>query len=258
MIGFLIKKSFFDGWDNLLTILILNIGFIICMAVIFFLPGIAEGALGSASALLMIPGILLFHIFGGAVSNMIRQASDFKAVELKGIVTGIKESWKISVIIGILNCIIFIILIVGIPFYLSLGNLAGVAGAGLIFWISLFWMLSIQFFFPLHTRMGGSFFVLIKKSMLIALDNPGVSIFALLYSIILGALSVVTAFMMPGITGILLFHQNTVKLRLYKYDWLEENPGGDRKNIPWDALLYEDREKIGPRSLKGMIFPWKD
>jgi hypothetical protein len=28
--------------------------------------------------------------------------------------------------------------------------------------------------------------------------------------------------MIPGIGGILLFQQNAIKLRIYKYDWLEE------------------------------------
>jgi hypothetical protein len=44
---------------------------------------------------------------------------------------------------------------------------------------------------------------------------------------------------------------------MYKYDYLEKNPG-DRRRIPWDALLVEDRERVGKRTLKGMIFPWKE
>jgi len=43
-----------------------------------------------------------------------------------------------------------------------------------------------------------------------------------------------------------------------KYDWLEANPGADRRKIPWDALLIDEREKTGTRSLKNLIFPWKD
>ena len=69
---------------------------------------------------------------------------------------------------------------------------------------------------------------------------------------------------------------------MYKYDFLEERQqasadqtsadqegtdegqveqaGGKRRRvrIPWDALLAEDREQVGVRTLRGMIFPWKE
>ena len=49
---------------------------------------------------------------------------------------------------------------------------------------------------------------------------------------------------------------------MYKYDWLEKNPGLDaktaRKSIPWDDLLSDDEDIVGDRSLKSFIFPWKD
>ena len=34
--------------------------------------------------------------------------------------------------------------------------------------------------------------------------------------------------------------------------------GSGRRKIPWDAILIEEREKTGTRSLKSFIFPWKD
>jgi len=45
---------------------------------------------------------------------------------------------------------------------------------------------------------------------------------------------------------------------LAKYDWMEANPEANHKKVPWAVLLAEDMERVGPRSLKGMIFPWKD
>jgi len=56
----------------------------------------------------------------------------------------------------------------------------------------------------------------------------------------------------------MIWHQAALKLRLKKYDYLEENPEANRKQIPWDALLIDERNKVGPRTFKGMIFPWKD
>ena len=65
-------------------------------------------------------------------------------------------------------------------------------------------------------------------------------------------------FLVPGVATILLFYQVAFKLRLYKYDYLETHPNARPKDIPWADLLYTDRERVGPRSLRGMIFPWKD
>ena len=94
--------------------------------------------------------------------------------------------------------------------------------------------------------------------MLISLDNSGLAIFVLLHNFIALLLSVFLAFIFPGPAGALLYLDEALRLRLLKYDWLEANPGADRKKIPWDALLIEEREKTGVRTLKNLIFPWKD
>jgi hypothetical protein len=62
----------------------------------------------------------------------------------------------------------------------------------------------------------------------------------------------------PGPGGLLLFLDEALRLRIFKYDWLEANPDANRRKIPWEALLIEEREKTGNRTLKGLIFPWKD
>ncbi len=258
MIGLLIKKAFFDGWDNLISIIIMNLGFILCLAIVFFLPYSGEQALGGFAIFLTIPGIFISHIYAGTISLMLKEISDFHSFGFDLVKKGFLGTWKASLVLAVINSGVFIVIIIAFPFYLSMGSFIGVAGAGLVFWISFFWLLSCQYFFPVYTRMKGNIFISLKKSLLLSLDNPGFSIFLFLYSAVLLVLSVVTALIMPGFTGILLFHQNAVKLRLYKYDWLEENPEGNRKKIPWDVLLQDDREKIGPRSIKGMIFPWKE
>ena len=251
------KKSFFDGWDNLIHLVLMNVGFVLCLAAVFFLPGAGEG-LGDASLVLTIPGILLIHLFAGAVSVPLMEAADFKAFDFRRLPEGLKKTWQAALFLGGINSVMSLIVAVAFPFYLSFGNFLGIIGAGFIFWIGLFWLLSFQYFFPIYTRLNGGFIQTLKKCMLIALDNPGFSFFTLIYSLIMLIISVVTAFILPGITGIMLFVQDAVKLRLYKYDWIEENGVEEKKKIPWDALFSEDQERIGPRSLKGMIFPWKD
>jgi hypothetical protein len=71
-------------------------------------------------------------------------------------------------------------------------------------------------------------------------------------------LSMFLGFLAPGPAGVLLFLDEGLRLRLLKYDWLEANPDANRRKVPWDALLIEEREKTGTRSFKNFIFPWKD
>jgi len=94
--------------------------------------------------------------------------------------------------------------------------------------------------------------------MLISLDNTGLAIFLFVHNILALMLSVVLVFMFPGPAGVLLYIDEAVRLRLLKYDYLEANPGANRKKIPWDALLIEERDKTGSRTFKNFIFPWKD
>ena len=83
-----------------------------------------------------------------------------------------------------------------------------------------------------------------------------------LYTIVLLTASTVLVFLMPSFTGITLAQINALRLRLYKYDWIEQHPEltsrKDQKNIPWKALLQQDKETLGPRNIRSFIFPWKD
>jgi hypothetical protein len=82
--------------------------------------------------------------------------------------------------------------------------------------------------------------------------------FTLIHNLVVLVLSGFAAFLFPGPAGLLLFLDEGLRLRLIKYDWLEANPDADRRNVPWDTLLIDEREKTGSRSLRGLIFPWKD
>ena len=59
-------------------------------------------------------------------------------------------------------------------------------------------------------------------------------------------LSVFLFMLLPAPSGILLAQTNALRLRLYKYDYLERHPElqtrSERKDIPWDELIREDKE----------------
>jgi hypothetical protein len=119
-------------------------------------------------------------------------------------------------------------------------------------------ILALQFFFPIYFRLGDRIPKALKKCFIIFFDNPGLCFFALAHNTVIGIISLLLAFLAPGPAGILLFLDEAFRLRLLKYDYLEANPDANRKHIPWDALLIDERERTGTRTLRNFIFPWKD
>ena len=174
---------------------------------------------------------------------------------------------------GVFIFIVFLIVTFVIPFYLTISQpIVGLALSVIIFWTTLFLLLSFQYYFTVYTRLGSNVIKSFKKCLLISLDNTGFSFFMMIHNLLPLLLSALIAFKFPGIigimvlivfifpgpVGILLYLDEALRLRLLKYDWLEENPEANRRKIPWDALLIEEREKTGTRTFRNFIFPWKD
>jgi hypothetical protein len=138
----------------------------------------------------------------------------------------------------------------------------GILLGALLFWTLGLALISFQFFFAIRARLATTPKKIIKKCFIIFFDNPGFSIFSLLFTLVTLILSLIFALLIPGPAGLLLFLDEGLRLRLMKYDWLEANPPTEtdskRRPIPWDALLIEEREKTGTRTLRNFIFPWKD
>lgn len=257
MYFFYIKKVFFDAWDNLLPLIVLNLGFVIIIAGFAYSSILFEpGSVGFFIAYIILIGLLNFY--SGGVAGYTKELISSGRAELKSIISLSLMTWKQNLVLSIITLVEVAVLFIGFPFYLSMGGIPGLVGAITIFWVTIFWLLSSMYYFPVGYQLDGGIKKQIKKSILIVFDNTGFSVFLGFHTIVLFAISFVTAFLIPGISVILMSHQIALKLRLYKYDYLEENPEVSRRQIPWEALLLEEKEKIGSRSLKGMIFPWKE
>lgn len=257
MILFLIKKSFFNVWDNLSRVVLVNLGFVVCLFLMLF-PAFVFGRSVISVIIFLFPGFVCLHLYLGAVGLFFKELSDSAVASVKLIKRGFRISWKKSLVLGLLDCAVLLAIVVGLPFYFSLNNILGFAGGILLFWAGMCWVMAAQFFFPLQLSMSGSLRTTIKKAFLITLDNPFFTFFVLVFSIFLFILSVIFAFIAPGIGSIFMLQLNALRLRLYKYDWLEENPDSPRNKIPWKELLVEEDERLGSRSFKGTIFPWRD
>ena len=257
MIGFLIKKNFFDLWDNLFRVALLNLGFIASLAIPVFIPSLLEGVPILGLAVLFI-GILWCLVYLSASALCLKSVSDYGGFGFIDFFSNLKIAWPLGLIAGLIVFICYLLVSVVMNFYLSMNSLPGLLLAAVIFWTMVVGILSFQFFFAVRSRLDTKISKIIRKCFVFFFDNPGFAVFTFLNNVVMLVISMFLAFLFPGPAGILLFLDEGMRLRLLKYDYLEANPDANRKKIPWDALLIDERERTGTRSLKSFIFPWKD
>jgi hypothetical protein len=266
MIGFLIKKTFFDLWDNMFRIVLLNLGFIVSLTIPVILPGYIP--IPILSLVVAVIGVLWCFVYLAATALSVKAVSDYGVFGFADFITSLKAGWPAGVVMTLVSFIFFLILRIIIPFYLDMNSLVGLLLAALIFWTLILALVAFQFFFAIRARLDTKPIKVIKKCFIIFFDNLGFSIFSLLYTLVTLAASLIFALLLPGPAGLLLFLDEGLRLRLMKYDWLEavtkeeaSPPAAGfprRRSIPWDALLIEEREKTGNRTFRNFIFPWKD
>jgi hypothetical protein len=258
MIGFFIKKAFFDAWDNLIGLVVSNLGFLLVLMA-FSLGMQYGGASSLLTIMILIASVVLFSFHSVGVANITINYSDYKRVGFAGYKEGLKTFTTHAIFLSALNIAIIILATIVLPFYLNLGNYFGLILGVITFWILLTVLLSIQYYLPLMSRFTGDKpLKTFKKTFIMAIGNLGTTVFLAVYNIIQLALTIVTAGLLFSFTGVTLANQIAFKLLLLKLDWLEENPEEDIKHVNWEDILYEERENVGTRTIKNMIFPWKD
>ncbi len=249
-------------WDNLFRIILLNLGFILVMGLAVTLPWLInlEPFIPDAVKILVavLLGLSAVCVYSGAAACITKDIADYQEPGFKDFWTYLKQTYKPSLLFGIINSVIIFLLSMAMPFYLGMKSLLGPLAFAFLFWIGLIWVVSCQFFFPLQARFDKSFKKNLKNIFLVFFDNTFFALGVFIGTIFVFVISSFTAFMLPGIGTVLLWISAGLKLRLYKYDYLETHPEANRKRIPWDALLIEDKDRVGKRTLRGMIFPWKE
>jgi hypothetical protein len=257
MIGFFIKKSFFDGWDNLFSLVALNSIYLIILIVFIILP--LGSGLGNAIVLAStMVGIVAFSVWHSLIAFVVRDAVDYRSIGFKTSIAKLAIAWKPGMALGLVNVLLWFAGTVAIPFYIMQNNFIGLFLASLLFWVSIVVLVASQYFLPLIARRGGTIRANIRIALSLFLDNIGFSFFLALHGTITLVASILMAFLAPGFAGLSVSAAVAVKLRLKKYEWLEATGSKDRKHIPWNELLEEEQELVGKRTLKGMIFPWKE
>ncbi|WP_461255323.1 YesL family protein [Treponema sp. R80B11-R83G3] len=243
----------------MIRIVALNLGFLICTA-FPLLPALLPKIFGSNPLVIVfaVLGTLICSIYLATAAFTIKSISDYGTFTFSDFFTNLKTAWPAGIAMFVFLFIVYIVVSIVIPFYAAMASLIGLALSALLIWVLIFVFLSFQFYFAVYARLGANIMKSFRKCMLISLDNTGMSIFLFIHNILALLISIIFVFMFPGPVGVLLYLDEALRLRLLKYDYLDANPEADRKKIPWDALLIDEREKTGNRTLKNFIFPWKD
>lgn len=260
---FYLKKSFCDGWDNMFSMVFVNAIFLIPVA---GLLALMVTAVLSMNAVLFFAFLLLWTMLVSiqsiAFAPCAVKAADFRGWSVKDCLKNIVHSLKDGALFGLMLTAIILVSKVCLQYYFSRGTFLAMAVGLLFVWLCLFVLLSLQWFVPVTALLPGPFVKRVKKCFIIFFDNTGFSIFLAVYCIVLFALSVLLFGLLPAASGITLARVNALRLRLYKYDYLEAHPEytshKERKIIPWQSLIEADREALGPRTFKSFIFPWKE
>ena len=262
MFGFIIKKNFFDGWDNLLSVVMCNVVFLFTGIGLVFLNALVS-KFTLLTVLIFILTFIVLSILIFAYSDTAAHIANFDGIRHFDFFKAIPGVLKDASLYGLMNALVIMISTFSIRYYiLEMQSLFGIALGAAIVWIVIFYMLAMQWFIPIRALMHNDFKKCFKKSFIILFDNTGFTILMALYNLVQLALSVVCIGFFPSMTGILIGNTNALRILLYKYDYLEEHPElktkKERRQIPWEDLIFDDRQLMGKRTLRGMIFPWKD
>ena len=257
MFGFYIKKAFFDGWDNFIQMVLQNIIYIV-----FFLLIVGSIVVFGDNLVFFLPVAIaimfLFCLSMGGTSSVVYNWSQYKSETWRPFMKGVGRNIRHSMLFFLCIMVLFLLFFLVIPFYLSFNNILGTVFGVMMVWLAIFLLLVLPYYFPLMNLLPGDGpFKTLKKCFIVAGDNLGYTILLFIHNILDIVLTVVTMGLLPGWCGLMLGGQDMMKLLMKKYDWIEENPGKNRKEMDWSEILYDEKETLGPRSFKNMIFPWK-
>ncbi|MDR2768289.1 MAG: hypothetical protein LBB82_08200 [Treponema sp.] len=265
MLKFLIKKTCFDLWDHLFSMLFLNLVFIALFSLAFILPPLPARA--AAGAVIFAARLFLMLLHLCASSRCLKLVSDYRAFGFADYFAALKHAFKPALVLALAGAAGGFLSLIGIPFYLALGNFTGAAAAFFGAWLLLFCAAALQFFPALYFRLESRPLYAVKKCFLVFFDNPLFCLASLAVTLPLCVL------ILPCPSFPLLYLDEALRVLLFKYDWLEARRGEAdseksagrlplakdprRRKIPWKEILAEEDEKTGVRTWRDFLFPWR-
>ena len=258
---FFIKKNFYDGWDNMLSLIVINLVIMTVSLGLLSLIYALQQSVPLVIALIILFGIVI-SILTLASGEVASSAANFGSAHIADFFRAIPSCIADGIRFGLILSVVGTAAYVCIPFYFAQKTLPTMFIGSMFVWLVVFTLLSLQWFVAIRSLMHNDFKKCLKKCFIVFFDNIWFSSFTVVYNFFLLVLSVFLFGLLPSVAGITLAQVNALRLRLYKYDYYEAHPElktpKEKRYIPWDELLQNDKETLGPRSFKSLIFPWKE
>ena len=160
--------------------------------------------------------VLSFLLISGSLGGIIDYTQRVVFHETKGfsyLFKSIKKNFARSVIITLFFSIITGAVVSNIYFYIFIMSAdISVFIAAINFWMLIFFIFILLWVFPLFVMSKGeSVWKIMKKSLFVSFDNFDFTIDALFFLFLMGILSIVTLFIIPGFAGTFSFLNTALK-----------------------------------------------
>jgi hypothetical protein len=151
MIGFLLKKTFFDLWDNFLRVALLNLGFFASLAIPVLLPGLVP--VQPLSLAVLSAGVLWCFVYLSAAALSLKAVSDYGSFGFSDFFRNLKAGLPAGLFLGVAVLLLLVMASFVVPFYLEMNSMFGLFMASVVFWAMVLGLVSLQFFFPIRARL---------------------------------------------------------------------------------------------------------
>ena len=119
MFGFIIKKNFCDGWDNLFSVVISNLVFLFSAIALVLLNGLAARTESEIVVLLVLVFSLIFlSILVFAYSDTAAHIANFDGIHLMDFFKSIPGAVKDGALFGLMNAAVFFVSSYSIRYYI--------------------------------------------------------------------------------------------------------------------------------------------
>jgi hypothetical protein len=248
MFGCAIKKAFYDFWDNLYTVFLFNLIFVMLGTLVVIFLVTPHGFL--FIMIIAIVGFVLLSNFLAAQFLFFTEIANFETPTFKEIFGKIAETWKVNLVISLLYVGVITLVITGVPFYLSARGSIRVIGPGVLLGTSILISLILLFFYPFYVKFDGKIIRSFITSVRFISDNVFFVIGVVVGIGIIAEISSFTLMLFPGPGAMIVWVCSCFKLRMYKYEYLEKNPETNGA-IPWNDILEKEREQYKNRGIFG-------
>lgn len=254
MIRFTFKKAFFDIWDNMVKVMLMNLPYAAVVILFYICIGMLQGNPVLSFAGLVLD-VLLFSFYSLFVNVMTYRFTKYEKREVP-VWTDMRQHLPHVFMHALVYALILFMGFYGIPAYLSMNTVLSSAIGMLVVWLCLIALLSMQYYYPLcmYAPDDGPV-ATFKRCLSFVMNNIGWSFVLALKNLVALAVSIVTGLVIPGPVGISVSRMTMTRCIIIVYEYLRDNPDSDRRSLVYEEVFFNENELIGDRDFVSMVFP---